>query len=332
MVKNQGPILSQFGRILNSNVYLIRPQNQQYFNANSLLFVDKTKMLIDTGFQLGNGSLTKIKQFLNSSDFILYSHYHIDHTFGSHLFPKHQKFIHETEKEIFTSFDTFLQFSYNHPGRSSIDISEKNLWTQRFKEILDFERLSSWEELSLNNLNAITSDSIIDLGESEVDIIHLPGHSPGHVGVYEPYNSKILFIGDIDIGTKFGPWYGWRNSDLQSFRGSVKKLRDFIKNNEISLVVSSHSEPVSKLASLERLNNFESIFDTRKRKILDFIKKKPDGATISDIVQQSFIYNRKRIEPEFVWEVFERFHIEHHLNELENESRIKIESDSVFLT
>ncbi len=44
--------------------------------------------------------------------------------------------------------------------------------------------------------NYITEDTIIKFGNTELQVIHVPGHSPGHVALYSAKH-KILIAGDI---------------------------------------------------------------------------------------------------------------------------------------
>lgn len=319
--------LSRFnGKILSPKIFLIRPQSK-YFTSNSLIFDDQIKLVVDTGFQHGTGQLKSVRDYfdIGEADSILFSHYHIDHTVGSYVFPQCEKLIHSSEKDVLVSEETFLKFCYQTDLKSDYD-----KWKPRFLDFLEFEGLSGWKDLLLDHIQSFDINKPLDLGEIQLEFLHLPGHSPGHCGLYEP-ESKILFIGDIDL-SKFGPWYGWRNANLQSFRQSIAKLKEFIENNSISIIIPSHSSPIeNKQECLKRLSDFNNIFDERKRKILEFITKQKAGTTITELTKQSFIYQGSRSQPQFVHEVFERFMIEHHLEELKLEKLVLWDEDKVSL-
>lgn len=319
--------LSRFnGRVLSPKIILITPQSK-LFTSNTLIFDDEIKLVVDTGFQHGTGQLRSVRDFFNigSDDSVFFSHYHIDHTIGSYIFSQSSKLIHGTEKDALVNEETFLKFCYQY----NLNPSEYNKWKPRFLSFLEYEELSEWSDLTLNNIQSIDTSNPLDLGKTSLDILHLPGHSPGHCGLYEP-DSRILFIGDIDL-SKFGPWYGWRNANLQSFRESLVNLKQFIEENEISLIITSHSSPIeNKQDCLLRLENYCKIFDERKRRILEFIiKHQPEGTTIGEITKQSLIYQGKKSTPPFVFETFERFMVEHHLEELTMEGHIDYEGDRV---
>lgn len=286
------------------------------------------KLVVDTGFQHGSGQLTSVRDFfsIGSDDSILFSHYHLDHIIGSHIFPQSSKLIHQSEKDALESEDTFLKFCY----QETLTPSEYNQWKPRFLSFLEYEGLSGWTDLALDDALHVDTNNPLDLGKMSLDVLHLPGHSPGHCGLYEP-EDQILFIGDIDLSS-FGPWYGWKNANIQSFRQSIVRLRQFIEDNEISWIVPSHSEPINnKQDCLKRLENYDQIFDERKRRILEFItKQRQEGTTIGEITRQSPIYQGKESSPPHVFETFENFMVGHHLEELAIEGYVVLEGDRVF--
>ena len=134
----------------------------------------------------------------------------------------------------------FLEFCL---GDKKGVLENANVWKPRFLSFLEHESLSEWDDLSLDNIQPLDTNLTLELGEKTPEIIHLPGHSPGHCGLYEPVG-QILFIGDIDVGSRFGPWYGWSNANLQTFRKTIVKLKEFIENNardNISIFGQSNS-------------------------------------------------------------------------------------------
>ncbi|MFX0096099.1 MAG: MBL fold metallo-hydrolase, partial [Candidatus Hodarchaeota archaeon] len=186
------------------------------------------------------------------------------------------------------------------------------------------------DDLGLDNHQVIESNNTLNLGEMILEIIHLPGHTPGHCCFYEPTN-QILFIGDFDILSKFGPWYGWRNTSLSLFRSSTETLKHFVETNEITTVVPSHSRPLKKRECLDRLILFNKVFDKRDEQILTFIANQKDGTTVSEIADQSFIYQGKKSDPPYIWGFFEQIHIEKHVEELLTDGRIKKEEEQIFI-
>ncbi len=319
--------LSRFdGKFLAPGIILIRPSIRKYLTTNSLLFVDETNLLIDAGFQHNSGQLQTLKKTIEP-DIVLFSHYHLDHVFGSHIFTESRKIIHSSEMKPFSSLESFLDFCYfNTP------ISKENLeiWNERLHFFLSLENLSNWQGLALDKVESFESTDTLDLGKFQLQILHLPGHSPGHCGIFEPIN-KILFIGDLDISRALFAWYGWKNADLSQFRHSVLVVKEFIEENDVSIIVPSHSKPVSKEEGLLRLNKLYNVFDFRKNQILDFIAKNKDGTTFTELTKQSFIYQGKKSDPPFIWELFEKIHIEKHVEELVNKGEVVCDGNLITL-
>ncbi|MBS3815651.1 MAG: MBL fold metallo-hydrolase [Hadesarchaea archaeon] len=64
----------------------------------------------------------------------------------------------------------------------------------------------------------------IELGESVLEVIHTPGHSPGSISLYEP-TEKILFSGDTVFKNGIGR-LGLPGSDSEAMKESLEKLAE----------------------------------------------------------------------------------------------------------
>lgn len=87
------------------------------------------------------------------------------------------------------------------------------------------------------------------VGELEFEVRHCPGHTPGHIVLYEP-KEKIVFVGDVLFAGSIG------RADLPG--GSMEQLLSSIKNKLLTLdddvkVYSGHG-PVTTIGE-ERLTN-----------------------------------------------------------------------------
>jgi hydroxyacylglutathione hydrolase len=87
------------------------------------------------------------------------------------------------------------------------------------------------------------------VGELEFEVLHCPGHTPGHVVLYEPTERKV-FVGDVLFAGSIG------RTDLPG--GSTEQLLRSIKNKLLTLgddveVYSGHG-PVTTIGK-ERLTN-----------------------------------------------------------------------------
>jgi hydroxyacylglutathione hydrolase len=89
------------------------------------------------------------------------------------------------------------------------------------------------------------------VGELEFKVIHCPGHTPGHVVLFEP-NERKVFVGDVLFAGSVG------RTDLPG--GSTEQLMDSIMNKLLPLgddveVYSGHG-PVTTIGQERRTNPF----------------------------------------------------------------------------
>jgi hydroxyacylglutathione hydrolase len=89
------------------------------------------------------------------------------------------------------------------------------------------------------------------VGELEFQIIHCPGHTPGHVVLFEP-NERKVFVGDVLFAGSVG------RTDLPG--GSTEQLMDSIMNKLLPLgddveVFSGHG-PVTTIGHERKTNPF----------------------------------------------------------------------------
>jgi hydroxyacylglutathione hydrolase len=94
-----------------------------------------------------------------------------------------------------------------------------------------------------------TDGQTYEVGELEFKVIHCPGHTPGHVVLFEPKERKV-FVGDVLFAGSVG------RTDLPG--GSTEQLMDAIMNKLLPLgddveVYSGHG-PITTIGK-ERLTN-----------------------------------------------------------------------------
>jgi glyoxylase-like metal-dependent hydrolase (beta-lactamase superfamily II) len=94
-----------------------------------------------------------------------------------------------------------------------------------------------------------TDGEIYDVGDLRLEVLHCPGHTPGHVVFYAPKERKV-FVGDVLFAGSIG------RTDLPG--GSTEQLLDSIKNKLMTLdddvtVYSGHG-PLTTIGE-ERLTN-----------------------------------------------------------------------------
>jgi len=94
-----------------------------------------------------------------------------------------------------------------------------------------------------------TDGQTYDVGKLQFKVLHCPGHTPGHVVLYEPTERKV-FVGDVLFAGSIG------RTDLPG--GSTEQLLDSIKSKLLTLpddvVVYSGHGPLTTIGE-ERLTN-----------------------------------------------------------------------------
>ena len=159
-------------------------------------------------------------------------------------------------------------------------------------------------------------DQTMDLGTTRVRILHSPGHTPGHMALLFE-TPGILFTGDYDL-TRFGPWYGDRDSDIDQTIASITRLRQAAAE----IWIASHGtglflEPPGRL-----WDDYLGVIRTREEKISALLDR---PRTVDDLIREWIIYGKAR-EPRFFYEFGERAHIEKHLERWRAAGKVRMEN------
>ena len=142
-------------------------------------------LLIDTG--LGVSSLKcYLADLLDKPLKVVASHVHYDHSGSCHEFDN--VYIHQNEHQALCEGDPDLILS--HPRFAFLQ-------DQDF-ESLPYEGFSAshYQVKACPQAQAIQHGDVIDLGNKAFEVMHLPGHSSGSVGLYNP-RSQQFFSGDV---------------------------------------------------------------------------------------------------------------------------------------
>jgi glyoxylase-like metal-dependent hydrolase (beta-lactamase superfamily II) len=90
-------------------------------------------------------------------------------------------------------------------------------------------------------IDKVVKDSeIISLGGMDLEVVHTPGHNPGHICLYIR-RDKIMFTGDHVLSsstTALQPPWG----DMARYIESLKKLLDY----DVDLMLPSHGPPITE--------------------------------------------------------------------------------------
>lgn len=195
------------------DIYVYEWTNYYDNNCNSFYIGGNVKALIDPGLKAYLPNLLESMEIdgIAREDirYIINTHSHPDHYEGSELFNNSdvQIALHEEEIEFMNGpgAKLYLMFGMNPP-----DVKV--------------------------NLRLQTGG--ITLGDESFEILHIPGHSPGSVGLYWPAR-KVLFPGDVIFSQNVG------RTDFPGGSGKLlKKSIASLAELEIDTLLPGHMEIV----------------------------------------------------------------------------------------
>ena len=177
-------------------------------------------LLIDTG--MGLRPLKKEIATLSGNPIkVVSTHCHFDHIGGAHEFDC--RLGHKREKEIHANPDQHNTGDWNAFIRAETFSRLPN----------DGFLVENYSVKAAPLTGYLDEGDVLDLGNRVFQILHLPGHSPGSIALYES-KSGCLFSGDVVYdGDLFDTLY---HSDPKVYRESLSRLREL----PIQLVHGGH--------------------------------------------------------------------------------------------
>ncbi|MHB1167593.1 MAG: MBL fold metallo-hydrolase [Carboxydocellales bacterium] len=251
---------------------VIGESGARFPHANSLFIDDDVKGMLDSGLGEDLNLLYRDKVEL-----LAHSHFHIDHIKGNYQFQRAKFYAHELDAPVIRSEDKFMSLT----GFDTIPGGRTEIKGYGYKP----SRIDG----------TFVDGEIIDFGKTKCQVVHLPGHSAGHCGFFFS-DDELMFTGDIEL-TKFGPWYGFADCDIDQFIASIHKIGDFHPRQ----IATSHTELITENLP-EKLRLYIEVIDQRDKLLLNYLIK---PHTLDELVHQKFMY-RKHPEPTnffFHWEM-----------------------------
>ena len=145
-----------------------------------LLIGAEKALLIDTGLGVSNIK-TVIDEITELPLEIVTTHVHWDHI-GGHKFFKNIA-VYENEKEWLFKFPIPLHVVKNNLTKEHCDFP------------LEFD-ITKYQIFQGEPERILHDGDLFDLGKRTVQVIHTPGHSPGHICLYE-LERNYLYSGDL---------------------------------------------------------------------------------------------------------------------------------------
>ncbi len=197
-------------RRLDDGITLIRESHVKPFYRCNIWHVRgrDRDLLVDSG--MGVVSLRDHVRLLCERPLIAVgSHTHFDHIGGHHEFD--ERAVHAAEAEILA-----------HPSRRNT-VADRWVSDDMFDAVPEGGfRADEYEIRPAPATRLLRDGDVVDLGDRHFRVIHLPGHSPGSIALWEA-STAILFSGDVVYeGELLDDLY---HSRIDDYLASMERLR-----------------------------------------------------------------------------------------------------------
>jgi hydroxyacylglutathione hydrolase len=234
-------------------------------NIMYLLTGTQKALLIDTSW--GIGDLPALVSSLTSLPLtVVNTHGHPDHVGGDGQFP--QVFISDADRSLAIGCMS---------AQERLWAVENNTLPQPFPPKFD---VNSWLNAK-TTFRTIAERDVVDLGGRKLEVVALPGHSPGSICLLDKTFRRI-YTGDSLL-----PWAIWMHLDeslpLNEFLGNLQRLHSF--TDEFDTIWPAHG-------SLENLPLPKSLLDDMingiKAVLAGKLKGTPEHTFVGDGVRYDF--------------------------------------------
>jgi glyoxylase-like metal-dependent hydrolase (beta-lactamase superfamily II) len=228
---------------------ITEPGCHKWVRANCFLILGRERdILVDSG--MGVAALRPLVDRLSSRTRLVFTtHAHIDHV-GSHPeFVDHEILIHPAEADdLARSGQQGLRFS----KRSAEAIAESGMGRPAFMiEALPSAGydVEAYRRAPVKATRLVSEGDIVETGDRKFVVLHLPGHSPGSVALWER-SSGSLFSGDaIYDGVIVDNLPG---SDVETYRATMKRLAEL----PAAQVFGGHNAPMTRTQTLDVVEKY----------------------------------------------------------------------------
>jgi glyoxylase-like metal-dependent hydrolase (beta-lactamase superfamily II) len=217
---------------LRSNLYLVRGRDRD--------------LLVDSGNGIGSLRL-ELAELFERPVVAVATHRHFDHVGGLHEFE--EIVVHRDDAEAVASPEGFASLrieDYPPEELSGYDRPE-SLLTALPHEGYD---LAAYRVESVTPTRVVDEGDIVDLGDRRFEVLHLPGHAPGEIGLWEA-ETATLFSGDCvyESGILLDEL---PESNIEDYVASMERLRDV----PVRIVHGGHDDSFGRDRLLELIDEY----------------------------------------------------------------------------
>ena len=232
------------------------------------------------------------------------THFHEDHIMYLDLFDDVPLFISEEDADKLADLDNFMEWDWY-----GLDKTEKGWWEAVMSEHFHFKPRTP--------AGFLRDNDVVRHQGATIEVIHTPGHTSGSLSFFirEP---SVLFLGDYDL-TKFGPYYGNRQSSIKDTIASINRLRRI----PARVLLTSHEEGIFENPPDDIWDRYLDVIFRREKKLLEFLSS---PRTLPEIVDEHIAYRKPR-EPKAFFEMGERALMKKHLEFLLEKKLIRYDGN-----
>jgi glyoxylase-like metal-dependent hydrolase (beta-lactamase superfamily II) len=237
-------------REIEDGVLLIRePYVDPFLQANLFLVRGRDRdLLVDSG--LGLAPLrTQLAELWERPVTAVATHRHFDHTGGLHEFD--DVVVHRLDAEAVANAEGFasLRIEDYPPEELSGYEAPESLLTAFPNEGFD---PATYRVEPVTPTRVVDEGDVIDLGDRRIEVLHLPGHTPGELGLWEEATGT-LFSGDCvyESGILLDEL---PESDIRAYVASMRRLREV----PVRIVHGGHDDSFGRGRLLELIDDYLS--------------------------------------------------------------------------
>lgn len=203
---------------------------------NSFLFEGADRaLLVDAGAGIGD-LRGMVDQLVDTPVTLLLTHSHWDHIGGAHAFDDVRIHEHERHPDGQVTEDVVLKNSSYGPTDFVAE------WQAGGKSLPDAFDPESFEIPPVTGVEPFHPGTEIDLGGRSLETYHLPGHSPGQIGVLDR-DACILYGADV-IHRDHGLYIHFTGCDVEAYIETFERVRELRESNAFDRLYIAHDRPL----------------------------------------------------------------------------------------
>ena len=148
-----------------------------------------------------------------------------------------------------------------------------------------------------------------------MQVLHTPGHSPGHLSLFFP-DEKVLFTADLDL-VKAGPYYGDKESDIDETIRSLERLMDI----DADIYLSCHGKYGVYDGDPAYIQKYLDVIYQRENRLLESLAEKP--LTIEEITNLGIIYGKREVSGAWDLSLSEKMMMKKHIERLVRAEKVR---------